>query len=96
MMTRHDRTGHLSSHGNSVENGEKISHVGIERKGRKPQEVTKKVLGTHVLLTRSLSGGSIPRRLLLLFRSFGGFFVSKDGSSTAINPGTYQHEPSRH
>ena len=33
-------------------------------KERKPQEITKEVVGIHVLLTRSLSGDGIPRRLL--------------------------------
>src|SRR5215467_3213196 len=33
-------------------------------KGREPQEVTKEIVGIHVLLSRSLFGDDIPRRLL--------------------------------
>jgi len=32
---------------------------------QKQQEITKEVVGIHVLLTRSLFGGGIPRKLLL-------------------------------
>ena len=36
----------------------------VERKARALQEITKEAVGIHVLLTRSLFGGGIPRRLL--------------------------------
>ena len=55
----------LELSGNSAENGEGFRGRGSEPKGTDLQEITKEVVGTHALLTRSLFGGSIPRRLLL-------------------------------
>ena len=50
--------------GDSADNGERFRERGAETKDRELREVTKDVVGIHVLLTRSLFACGIPRRFL--------------------------------
>ena len=55
----------LELSGASVENGEGYRGRGVERKAGELQEVTKEIVGIHVLLSHSLFACGILRRFLL-------------------------------